>query len=84
MKNGIRLSNGQSVPNLCFGSGIIWLYRYGDCSKKARLEYILNNVLHNRKQLEIDRSFSGLIHTAMKNGCHMFDTSRAYGGVSMN
>ena len=80
MINNIKLSNGLTLPNLCFGTGIVHTYRYRDCSKKSERKYFLNNFFHNRKKYNIDKNFSDVINYALECGCYMFDTSRAYGG----
>ena len=79
--NEITLSNGLIVPGLCYGSGIVYLYRYGDCSKKSKIKYEINNFLHNRKRYIIDKNFTKIVNFAFESGCRMFDTSRAYGGA---
>ena len=74
------LKNGVEIPGVCFGTGITWTYRYGDCSAAAKRKYVLNNLLHNRRQLKRDFAFEKAIDCAVESGCTMFDTSRAYGG----
>ena len=75
-----KLSNGYEIPELCFGSGITQLYRYGNCGKKSEIKYWMRNFLKNRSQIKKDIGLVKAIDVAMKNGCNMFDTSRAYGG----
>lgn len=79
-KISFELSNGIKVPGLCYGTGILLTYRYGEVSAKNIIKYFLKNSIKNRRQLKNDKNFSKVIHSAMENGCVMFDTSRAYGG----
>lgn len=76
------LSNGVEIPKLCYGCGITWLNRNTRFSENPlyTLAYMLNNTLRNRKQLKLDLAVRKVTKSAMKNGCHMFDTSRAYAG----
>lgn len=76
-----NLSNGIIIPNLCFGTGIISTYRYSDYSKNKELKYKFSTFFKDRKQWKNDYYFSKMVDIAMKNGCNMFDTSRAYAGA---
>lgn len=77
----VVLSNGVKLSDLCFGTGITELFRYGDdTSKKRELRYYARNYLKDKKQFHADRSLPKMINLAMNNGINMFDCSRAYGG----
>ena len=79
--NDIKLYNGVLMPNFCFGTGIIYDYRYGKCDFYHKSKYMLRNLVSNRDKLITDLTFDKVIDTAMNCGCRMFDTSRAYGGA---
>lgn len=74
------LKNGVEIPDLCFGTGITWTYRYQSAEKRAERKYLWDNLLHNRRKLKQDLGFEKAVDCAVENGCTMFDTSRAYGG----
>jgi len=74
------LSNGVEIPELCFGTGITWTYRYQSTEKSAERKYVWDNLLHNRRKLQKDFAFEKAIDCAVDSGIVMFDTSRAYGG----
>lgn len=81
----IELSNGYKIPDICYGTGIVWDCRYEDGGELRRIyrekKYIVNNFLHNRKQIKKDNGFIKAIETAMDCGCNLFDTSSAYAGA---
>lgn len=68
----------NDYDNLCFGTGITWRCRQDSNLKK--FVYLTRNFLKNRDQLNKDFNLARVIDIAMQNGCHMFDTSRAYSG----
>lgn len=74
------LSNGVEIPDLCFGTGITWTYRYQSTEKRDEYRYLWNNFWHNRRKLKQDLGFEKAVDCAVDSGCVMFDTSRAYGG----
>lgn len=76
----IKLLNNSSIPDFCYGSAIVKTYRYGKFSSKAAVKYWIKNALTDRKQFHTDRSLPKAVRCAMDHGCHMFDTSSAYGG----
>lgn len=76
-----ELTNGIVLRNLCFGTGIISKYRYGGVDSLHRMRYYARNLIKDRKQFKTDLGFSKVVDAAMKNGCCLFDTSRAYGGA---
>lgn len=78
---GFILTNGVEVPNLCYGTGSVYKYRYKDWNKKGEIKYWIKNILKDSKTLRGDLTFPKVIDAAMKDGCHMFDTSRAYCGA---
>lgn len=75
------LSNGFSIPDLCYGTSILQLYRYGDTNFLNTARYWVKNLIKNKRQFKLDITASKTIKTAMENDCHCFDTSRAYGGA---
>lgn len=76
----IELSNGYCISDLCCGTGITQIYRYGDCSNKSAVKYWVKNAIKDRKRLKQDLALPKVVDAAMQNGCKLFDTSRAYGG----
>lgn len=76
-----ELTNGVVLQDLCFGTGIISKYRYGNTDNLHRMKYYIRNLIKDRKQFRADFGFSKVIEAAMQNNCRMFDTSRAYGGA---
>ena len=76
----IKLYNGLEIPDLCFGTGIVYDYRYGECNIKRKAKYWIKNMMLNRKKFKSDFNFKSNVEYAMSLGCRMFDTARAYGG----
>ena len=79
--NQVVLSNGVNLNALCFGTGIVRNYRYGNKSVINRLKHTAYDFLKDKKQYKIDKKFRSVVNISMQNGCNMFDTSRAYGGA---
>lgn len=79
--SGFVLSNGVEVPDLCYGTSIVLLYRYGTVNTHNTIKYWLKNAIKNQKQFKLDISASKAIKSALRNNCRGFDTSRAYGGA---
>ena len=76
-----NLYNGVSIPDLCYGTSIVYLYRYGETNFARRANYWLKNCIKNRPQIKLDISAPKAIKSAMENDIRCFDTSRAYGGA---
>lgn len=76
----IKLYNGILMPNMCFGTDIVYRYMYTNYTWKTRYKYWIKNFLKNRKQFKRDVSLPQIVDVAMQNGCNCFDTSRIYGG----
>lgn len=77
----IALTNGTQLSDLCFGTGIVCKYRYGNTDTLHKVKYYVRNYLKDKRQYKTDIGFSAVVEAAMKNGCCMFDTSRAYAGA---
>lgn len=77
----VVLNNGVELPRLCYGTGIVHDYRYGRYINLRKIKYFTTNLIRDYKRFSTDISFSKVVNMAMKNGCNMFDTSRAYGGA---
>lgn len=72
------------MPDLCLGTGItggIKLSLSNIISLEAlrALKYNIASITKYHGRAKRDRSLGMVVKAAMKNGCHMFDTSRAYG-----
>lgn len=80
MDKKVELMNGLQLQNLCYGSAIVQRYKYGNSDVVHRTKYWMKNVLKNHKQLKLDLALPKMIQGAMRYGCTMFDTSRAYAG----
>lgn len=81
----LYLSNGIEIPNLCFGTGITGILRmdYSRLVSKNTfrlIKYNIENIIRFPQRGKRDRSFGKIVNIGMQNGCHMFDTSRAYMG----
>lgn len=75
-----KLLNGYTIPEVCFGTGIVLKYYYGKENIIGILKYWIKNYLKNKKQYKKDKTLKQAIVTSMENKCIMFDTSRAYAG----
>lgn len=80
MEEVIILQNGVITPNLCFGTDITYLHNHGIKRKISELK-CLAKIMLNRDRYYAKKTYylPRMINYAMKNGCNMFDTSRAYG-----
>lgn len=76
----VKLENGMSIPNLCFGSSIVLQYRAHNRSTAQIFKYWMYNYLKNKRQFNNDVNMKKIVRMSMENGCTMFDTSRAYAG----
>ena len=76
----VVLNNGMQLPTLCYGSAIVDKYMYGKIDFLHKAKYFVRNIVKDRPQLRKDIALPKMINFAMKNGCNMFDTSRAYAG----
>ena len=72
------LSNGITIPAICFGGGIVHTYRHKDESIVNYMKYRASTFLKNKKQYYLDKHFKRSIKISMENGITMFDTSKAY------
>lgn len=77
---GNILKNGVSVPNLCIGTGMI-----SNEAEKPTIKYYMSGLFSSsaRKMKKVDMALPKVVDVAMKKGCSMFDTSRAYGGAEV-
>ena len=65
---------------ICFGTDITYLHNWGFKRKISEIKYWLKVILNkNKKQSIKNLKLPKIIDVSMKNGCTMFDTSRAYG-----
>ena len=72
--------NNQEVSNLCFGTGISNLYRWGIERTLGKVKLAFNIIMNKNKNTSKNTWYlPSIIKTSMENGCRMFDTSRAYG-----
>lgn len=78
MNNLLTLSNGTSIPRICFGGGIVRTYRHANESVAYYMKYRIKTFLRNKRQHMLDTQFANNIKVAMDNGLSMFDTSKAY------
>lgn len=76
----ITLTNGIEIPNLCYGSAIVDLYRSWNTSTYVRTKYYLRNYIKDKRQYRKDKALPVAVSFAYENGLRMFDTSRAYAG----
>ncbi len=74
------LINGIDMPNLCFGTDITYLHNSGLKRKISEVKCIAKMKLNKDKYYAAKTYYlPRMIDYAMRNGCTMFDTSRAYG-----
>lgn len=80
----IILSNGISMPDLCLGTGITGGIKLTASNIMTQdtlraIKYNIASITIYRGRSKMDRALAKVVKSAMNNGCHMFDTSRAYG-----
>ena len=63
-----NLYNGVSIPDLCYGTSIVYLYRYGETNFARRANYWLKNCIKNRPQIKLDISAPKAIKSTMEIG----------------
>lgn len=73
------LCNGVGIPDLCYGTGITNIRNTG-IKGKLRIAKCQMNVLLNKEKKGslLNINLPKIIDVSMQNGCHCFDTSRAY------
>ena len=73
------IKENDILPNLCFGTDITSLHSWGIKRKFEEMKYWVKILLNKNKKIsEKSLKLPKIIETCMKNGCNMFDTSRAY------
>lgn len=76
-----KLYTGYEIPDMAWGSPIVLTYMYGDTIPVGRtLRYWKHTLLRNHGQLKKDLSMYKVLKNLKQCGCHMIDTSSAYGG----
>ncbi|MDD3225149.1 MAG: aldo/keto reductase [Clostridium sp.] len=81
MVNEKILSNGVRIPQIGYGTSIVFTYKYKNNYNNIDIaKYWTKNFLKNKKQFKMDTAINKILSKANSLGCRMFDTSRAYAG----
>ncbi len=74
------LKNGVLIPDLCFGTDITYIHSKGINRKLQEAKCCLKIILKKNETVAKKNYYlPRVIDASMKNGCTLFDTSRAYG-----